>query len=71
MIVNFNRTAKAAFSNALVKGMAAPLMIFGKFELDKQPFPEMIDVDKAVTRKSIADDFAAISSDLARALQKI
>ena len=70
MILNFNRTAKAAFSSAIVKGMAAPLMIFGKFELDKQPFPEMIDLDMVVTMNSIADDFAAISSDLVRALQK-
>ena len=57
-IIDFRHTRKRAFVRGLVKGLAAPLMLYGRFrmpEMQHVDFPEIS--DRSVDAKNISSYF--------------
>jgi hypothetical protein len=67
MLIDFKDNKYTAFKKAFMKGMAAPVMLFGAFEMPECDQVPLIDI--VAPRKSIVDDMETVKHDFVRAIQ--
>lgn len=67
MILNFQLKPTSAFTVGVLKGLGAPLLIYGQFE---GPVPVRIDpVTPQYSQNALADDWRMVGGDIRRALK--
>lgn len=70
ILIDFKKTAKQTFGNSVLKGMAAPVMLFGAFTTQKLPQVSKIEINKNNINQSLASDWYAVRSDINNAVVK-
>ena len=69
-LIDFTSDRKTAFRNGFVKGLAAPVMLFGLFTMPDIQQVDPVDLNRIAPPKNILDDMAAIQADFIRALER-
>lgn len=70
ILINFKKTAKQSFANGVLKGMAAPVMLFGSFTAQKLPQVSKIEIKSNNINQSLASDWYAVCSDINNSVVK-
>lgn len=68
LIIDFTSSRKKAFRHGFVKGMAAPLMVFGSFSAPALPQIEPVRVPNTSPRESMRHDWEMVGRDLRKAM---
>jgi len=67
MLLDFSHNNSEAFVRGFIKGLAAPILLFGMFPAPPMMNAPFISLD-SVTKKSINDDWNAIGCDFAKVI---
>lgn len=70
LLINFKNTAKQSFVNGLLKGMAAPVVLYGTYTVEKLPHVKKIVLTKKSIHQSLASDWYAVRSNVKKAAVK-
>ena len=65
-LLDFSDTNRQAFSHGFFKGLAAPVMLFGQFDLPDTQKIEKITVSPIDAKQALENDWVAIGDDFKR-----
>ncbi|MDO5675294.1 MAG: hypothetical protein Q4G66_10330 [bacterium] len=69
-LIDFTKDREKAFRHGFMKGLAAPVMLFGVFSTPEIPQVEPIDLNELIPPKNILDDMETVQGDFIRALKR-
>lgn len=69
-LLDFNDTPKQAFVNGFMKGLGAPLMLFGTYNAPALAPLQMIPLSKTSQMKSLHNDWLRVGMDLRTAVNQ-
>ena len=64
LIIDFKSSTRKALYQGFLKGLGAPVMLFGSFQMPTIDISEVV-----IPRSSPADDWANVGNDLRRAMR--
>lgn len=70
ILIDFRKTVVRTFGDAVLKGVAAPVMLYGTFKVQKLPNVRQVKVGSKNTRNALISDWNAVSADLNSAVVK-
>lgn len=70
LLIDFTQDKGEAFLHGLMKGLAAPVMLFGVFSVPEAPQVDLINLNELIPSKNLLDDMAAVQGDFIRALHR-
>ena len=69
LIIDFEATPLHAFGTGLLKGLAAPMMVFGHYETRTSAVPPMIELPATTIESSLLGDWQKVSTDIRKAVE--
>ncbi len=69
-LIDFNDSSQTAFTKAFLKGLAAPVMLFGMFDMPDCVRVPMIPPHDTKPAKSITDDMETVMNDFIKAVHR-
>lgn len=70
ILIDFKKTARHTFKNGILKGMAAPVLMFGSFQIQKLPNVRKVEINSRNVNQSLSSDWNTVRSDLNAAVLK-
>lgn len=67
-LLDFSDTNHQAFSHGFFKGLAAPVMLFGQFDLPETQKIEKITVPSIDAKQALENDWIAIGNDFKKVI---
>jgi hypothetical protein len=68
LIINFSNTPKQAFAHGFIKGLAAPMILFGNYTAPPLPEINWISLPSDSPDQSLANDWKNIGTDFKNAI---
>lgn len=68
-IINFSDTPVKAFYNGFLKGLSAPIMLFGRFNMPELTEIRPIHIENLTIEQALSKDWNAVGSDLKKVIE--
>ena len=68
LLVDITTTPKKAFNRGVVKGLAAPVLLFAQFQAQPLIFPAPIDLNVINPNSGIVNAFSKVTGDLYKSI---
>ena len=69
LIIDFKKTTKESFRNGFAKGVCAPLMLFGSFDVQPPRRIDYIELPTISTKDALKNDWIAIGNDFNKVIE--
>jgi len=67
-VIDFHASRRQAFQHGFMKGLAAPVMVFGVFTAPSVTVPPMVQTSQVSAEEALANDWAKIGNDIKRSV---
>lgn len=68
LLINFSETPKKAFARGFIKGLAAPMVLFGNYPAPSLPELKWVTIPKESTDQMLINDWIKIGNDINRVI---
>jgi len=70
VIIDFSNTPKQAFKSGFIKGLSAPIMLFGRFNAPNLPKINTISLPTINTEQALSNDWKVIGNDFSNVIAR-